>query len=637
VSSYFADPGTLSPKTAQLVAAADRVEWIQVNNEVEALLLEYSLIQAHRPRFNIRLVDDKSYPWLALSVGDEWPRAAIFRGSRKPGVRYFGPYAHVGAIRETLDLLLRSFPVRTCSDAKLQRHQRLGKPCLLFHIERCAGPCVEAVSRASYDTMVTELGAFLGGRTEPVVRALEAEMTEASQRLEFERAARLRDRLATLHQAVERQQVVTSQPEDLDVIGLVEDPLEAAVCVFHVRGGRVVGRRAFVLDRVEDVSTGELVGRILEQVYGDASAPAEHGRHNADTDRVVPPRVLVPALPEEPASYEAFLAVHRGGPVALRVPQRGAKRALMHTVVRNAEEELSRHRLRRASDHESRTRALQALQDALGLPQAPLRIECYDMSHLQGSDYVGSMVVLEDGLPRPSEYRRFRVRDVPGNDDYAAMHEVLTRRFTALLDARAARERGEEGDSRLRRFSYPPQLVLLDGGKGQLAVGVRVLEALGLQDSMPLAALAKSFEEVFVPGRSDALQIPRGSDALFLLQRVRDEAHRFAISYHRALRSTRMTRSVLDDVPGLGPARRARLLKQYGSLKSLRSVSRADLMALPWLPDPVAEALYQKLHAPEGPRGPAWLESLTRRASPTASRVAPGSTHEQHERTGEEV
>ncbi|HXW33642.1 MAG TPA: excinuclease ABC subunit UvrC [Acidimicrobiales bacterium] len=618
VSNYFADPSTLAPKTAQLVASADRVEWIQVDNEVEAILLEYALIKEHRPRFNIRLVDDKSYPWLAVTLPDKWPRAAVLRGRRRPGIRYFGPYAHVGALRDSLDLLLRSFPVRTCSDRKLERHVKLGKPCLLYHIERCSGPCIGAVDADSYARHVDDMMAFFSGATEEIETRLELEMREAAEALDYERAARLRDQLATLRMAVERQEVVTENPEDLDVVGFEDDPLEAAVCVFRVRRGRIVGRRSFVVDKVEELSSSQLVGRVLEELYGDAQPsslpPPRRRRGQADegwatgaadpeiwgtdgsSEPGVPRQVLVPELPEDVELYQAFLADRRGGPVAIRVPRRGGKRRLMETVARNASEELTRHRMRRASDHGARARSLEALQQALGLTNAPLRIECYDMSHLGGTDYVGSMVVLEDGLPRKSEYRKFKIRDVPGNDDYAAMEEVLTRRLRALLDERSKIAGPEDG--RRRRFAYPPQLLLLDGGKGQLGVGVRVLERLGLSEEIPVAALAKTFEEVFVPGRPDAVRIPRGSEALYLLQLVRDEAHRFAIGYHRTLRARRMTGSALDGVQGLGPARKARLLKELGSVKAVRQATLEELLALAWLPDSVARAVYTHLHAP---------------------------------------
>jgi excinuclease ABC subunit C len=624
LSNYLVDPATLAPRTAQLVAIADHVEWIQVANEVEAILLEYALIKQHRPRFNIRLVDDKSYPWLAVTLPDEWPRAAVVRGRRRPGIRYFGPYAHVGALRDSLDLLLPSFPIRTCSDQKLERHVKLGRPCLLYHIERCSGPCIGAVDRNEYAGYVEDLMAFFAGATEHVEARLEAAMGDAAAELDFEQAARRRDQLATLRMAVERQEMVTDSPEDLDVVAVVDDPLEAAVCVFRVRRGRVVGRRASVIDKVEELTGPQLVAQILEQLYGDAQ-PATGPRRRlrpddgwasgaADPevfgtdgalDPGVPRQVLVPELPEDGHAYVAFLADRRGGPVDLRVPQRGGKRRLMETVERNAREELARHRMRRASDHAARARALEALQQALDLPQAPLRIECYDMSHLQGTDYVGSMVVLEDGLPRKSEYRRFKIRDVPGNDDYAAMEEVLTRRLQALLDERT--HAADAADGRRRRFAYPPQLLLLDGGKGQLGVGVRVLERLGLADEIPVAALAKQFEEVYVPGRPDPVRIARGSEALFLLQLVRDEAHRFAIGYHRTLRGRRMRGSVLDGVPGLGPVRKARLLKEFGSVRSLRSVTLQELEAISWLPNAVAAAVHRHLHTAPTRLGPARL------------------------------
>jgi excinuclease ABC subunit C len=581
LANYF--HSHLPPRTAAMVEAAETVEWIQVRNEVEALMLEYSLIKQHRPRFNIRLRDDKSYPFLAVTVEDEWPRPTVMRGRKRKGVRYFGPYAHAYAIRETLDLLLRTFPVRTCSDNKFRSHQQLGRPCLLFHIEKCTGPCVGEIDKAGYDKLVEELLGFLDGDTEPVVRRLEEEMQQAASELAFERAARLRDRLATLRKAVERQQMVADRNEDFDVVGKAEDDLEAAVQVFFVRRGRVVGRKGFVLDKVEDVTPGELVGDILEGLYDDPRLG-------------VPKQVLVPVEPEDVQLYTDWLSHLRGSRVTIRVPQRGGKRELQATVTRNAGEEFTRHRLRRASDHNARAKALNELQEHLGLPDAPLRIECYDMSHIQGTDYVGSMVVMEDALPRKSEYRRFKVKDVPGNDDFAAMEEVLTRRLCAYLD-----ERRRPAHERPGRFAYPPQLLLVDGGKGQLGVAIRVLQELGLDEEIPVAALAKRFEEVFVPGLADAVRIPRGSEALYLLQRVRDEAHRFAVSYHRQLRGKRMTRSVLDDVPGLGPVRKKRLVKELGGAKAVARASLADLTALSWLPDTIAEAVYERFHGPGVP------------------------------------
>ena len=583
LSNYFQNPRNLQPRTAQMVATAESVEWIQVRNDVEALMLEFSLIKQHQPRFNIRLKDDKSYPFLAITMSDEWPRAMVMRGSKRKGVRYFGPYGHAYAIRETLDLLLRTFPIRTCSDNKLGRHEKLGKPCLLFHIEKCSGPCVGEIDKADYDELVQELIDFLDGDTDTIVERLETEMRMAADDLEFERAARLRDRLETVRKAISKQQMVADKAEDIDVIGIADDDLEAAAQVFFVRRGRVVGRKGFIIDKVEDVTPGELVDTILEGLYYDTPPLG------------VPKQVLVPVESADPSLYERWLTEQREANVSIRVPQRGAKRELLETVTRNATEELNRHRLRRAADHNSRARALNELQDALGLPEAPLRIECYDMSHIQGSDYVGSMVVLEDGLPNKREYRRFKIREVDGNDDFAAMEEVLTRRLTNYLVDRD-KPVGERG-----RFAYPPQLLLVDGGKGQLSVAERVLDNLGLTDEIPIASLAKRFEEVYVPGRSEPVRIPRQSEALYLLQRVRDEAHRFAISFHRELRGKRMTKSVLDDIPGLGPTRKKRLLKEIGGVGAVKQASLEQLTALSWLPDPVAQAVHDKIHRPTRP------------------------------------
>lgn len=571
-----------------MVETAESVEWTTVRNEVEALMLEYSLIKEHRPRFNVRLRDDKSYPFLAVTVDEEWPRAMVTRGARRKGTRYFGPYAHAWAIRETLDLVLRSFPVRTCSQGKFNQHARLGRPCLLFHIEKCAGPCVGEVSAEDYSAMVGELCRFMSGETDEVVGRLEVEMRTAAAELEFEKAARLRDRLESVQRAVERQQMVAEHQDDLDVIGVTQDELEASVQVFFVRRGRVLGRKGFVLDKVEDLGEGGLVGRIVETLYGD------------EPPMGMPREVLVPSVPDEIEIYQQWLSELRGTKVTIRVPQRGDRRRLLETVTQNASEEFVRHRMRRATDHNTRSRALTELQDALDLPEAPLRIECYDMAHLQGTDYVGSMVVLEDGLPAKREYRRFKVH-VPGNDDYAAMEEVLTRRLQAYLDERdqPVAERGE----RPGKFAYPPQLLVVDGGKGQLAVAERVVAALGLSDEIPLAALAKRFEEVYVPGREDPVPIQRGSEALFMLQRIRDEAHRFANSFHRERRSKRMTTSALDGIPGLGEARRERLVKALGGVRAVKAADIETLKSLSFLPDAVAEAIYAKFHTDEAVDG----------------------------------
>jgi excinuclease ABC subunit C len=581
LSNYFQAPRNLHPRTRQMVETAESVEWTIVRNEVEALMLEYSLIKQHRPRFNVRLRDDKSYPFLAVTVDEQWPRALVMRGRKRKGVRYFGPYAHAYAIRDTLDLLLRSFPIRTCSPNKFREHERLGRPCLLYHIEKCAGPCVGEIEEAPYRELVRELCDFLAGDTDDIVDRLEREMRDAADELEFERAARLRDRLVAVQKAIAKQQMVVDKSEDVDVIGLAEDELEASVQMFFVRKGRVVGRKGFVLDKVEDLTPGGLIDRILENVYGDEPASG------------YPKQVLVPHDPDDLDTYEEWLTHMRGSKVQIRVPQRGDKRALLETVTRNAGEEFTRHRMRRASDHNTRSRALTELQEVLDLPEAPLRIECYDMAHLQGTDYVGSMVVLEDGLPNKREYRRFKVH-VDGNDDYGAMEEVLTRRLQAYLDERD-RPIGERGE-RPGRFAYPPQLLVVDGGKGQLNVAKRVVDELGLADEIPVAGLAKRFEEVFVPGRSSPVEIPRGSEALFMLQRIRDEAHRFANTYHRERRSKRMTQSALDGIPGLGEVRRKKLVKAMGGVNAVKRAELDDLKALSFLPDAVAEAVHAKFH-----------------------------------------
>ena len=584
LSNYFAPAAQLPERTHQMMAVAESVEWIEVRNEVEAFFLEFNLIQRHRPRFNIRLKDDKSYPFLAVTLDEEWPRAMVMLGAKRKGVQYYGPFAHAYAIRETLDLLLRTFPIRTCTQAKFDRHHRLGRPCLYAHIEKCVAPCVGAVEGEDYDHLVADLLEFLDGNHAPVLDRLEKQMHEASDSLEFERAGRARDQILSVRKVIERQQMVGPKEEDFDCIGVADDPLEASVQVFFVRKGRVVGRKGLVVDKVEEVTPGALVGRILEQLY--AGAPAGD----------VPREVLVPVLPDDVELYEEFLRTARGSRVRVRVPKRGAKRDLIGTVTHNAEDAFARHKLKRASDHNARARALTALQDALGLPEAPLRIECFDISNLQGTEIVGSMVVMEDGLAKRSDYRRFKVRHQEGQDDFAAMEEVLTRRFRRYLTER------EEGARKGKRFAYPPNLLVVDGGKGQLGVAVRVLEELGLEE-ISVAALAKRFEEVYVPDREEPVQVPRDSEALYLLQQVRDEAHRFAITYHRQRRQKTMTRSVLDDVPGLGPTRRTRLLKEFGSVKKLRERSEDELVALPWLPERVGRELYARLHGERATMG----------------------------------
>lgn len=582
VNSYFVSPDTMHPRTLNMVTTAVSVEWIEVRNEIEALILEHSLINRYAPRFNIRLRDDKSYPFLAVTIDEQWPRALVMRGRKRKGTRYFGPYPHPWAIHETLDLLLRSFPVRTCSPATFKQHERLGRPCLLFHIEKCSGPCVGSVTAEKYASHVRDFLDVMDGESDEVCSRLEAEMATASKNQEFEKAARLRDQREAINLALERQQMVGERDEDLDVIGVAEDEYEAAVQVFYVRKGRVVGRKGFVVDKVEEVTSAGLSSRIIERLYDESPILG------------IPKMVIVPVEPEEVNILEQWLSTLRTSLVEIRVPQRGDKRELHELVTKNARQELDRHRMRRASDHTARSRALTELQDLLNLPEVPLRIECYDMAHLQGTNYVGSMVVLEDGLPMKREYRRFKIKDVPGNDDYAAMREVLTRRLSAYIAERdqPVNERGE----RPGKFSYAPQLLLVDGGKGQLGVAEQVVRELGLENEIPVASLAKRFEEVFITGSSEPVEVPRGSDALFMLQVIRDEAHRFANRFHRELRGKAMITSSLDGIAGLGAARAAKLIKAMGSVTAVKQASLEDLALLSWLPESVAKAVYQRFH-----------------------------------------
>lgn len=570
LANYFARD--LAARTQAMVDAAETVEWIVTGNDAAALMMEYNLIKQHRPRFNIRLRDDKSYPYLAITRGDEWPRATVLRGKRRRDTQYFGPYANAYAIRQTLDLLLRTFPVRTCTDSRFRRAVAEGRPCLLYHIERCSGPCIDAVTRDDYAAHLAGLAAFLSGNGEATTRRLRAEMEAASAELEYERAGRLRDQVASVEKALARQEIATVGKEDFDLFAVAEDDLEAALVVMRVRWGRVIGQLAAVVDKVEEVTTGALLARMLGEVYGEES----------------PPRTVFTQVPPEDAElWQDWLAARRGGPVQLRVPQRGAKRRLMSTAQANAAETFGRHRLRRHGDHNARARALRSLQEVLGLPEPPLRIEAFDISTIQGRDTVGSMVVMEDGLPRRNQYRRFRVRQVAGQDDFAAMEEVLRRRLTAYL---RERERPVEAHA---RFAYPPSLLLVDGGAGQVSRAVQVTTELGLD--IPVAGLAKRMEEVYLPARPEPLVIPRGEEALYLLQQLRDEAHRFAVGYHRQLRGRRMVGSALDGIPGLGPARRKALLRSYGSLARMREAEAEELARL--VPAGVAAAVHAALHS----------------------------------------
>jgi excinuclease ABC subunit C len=613
LSSYFQDLSNLHARTQTMVTTASAVEWTVVSTEVEALQLEYSWIKEFDPRFNIRYRDDKSYPSLAVTLNEEFPRLQVMRGAKRKGVRYFGPYSHAWAIRETLDLLLRVFPARTCSAGVFKRAGQVGRPCLLGYIGKCSAPCVGRVSAEEHRRIVEDFCDFMAGQTSTYLRRLDKDMHIAAANQEYERAARLRDDIKALERAVEKQSVVLGDGTDADVVAFAEDPLEAAVQVFYVRGGRVRGQRGWVVDKVEDLTTGDLVEHFVQQVYGGAD-PSER---EAGWGETVPREVLVPALPPDSEAVQEWLSGLRGSRVDLRVPQRGDKRALMETVARNAAQSLALHKTRRGSDLTSRSVALQELQDALGLDEAPLRIECFDVSHLQESDVVASMVVFEDGLARKSEYRRFVVKGYAGRGDVASIYEVVSRRFRRYVEERA--ETGEvdgvdgvdemaDGPppgvpqgidpetGRPRRFAYPPNLVVVDGGAPQVAAAQRALDELGVDD-VALCGLAKRLEEVWLPNESHPVLLPRTSEGLYLLQRVRDEAHRFAITHHRNRRSRSMTASALDGIPGLGETRRKALLRHFGSLRRLSAAGVDEVAAVPGIGPQTAQAVVDALAA----------------------------------------
>jgi excinuclease ABC subunit C len=628
LSNYFQPLTSLHPRTQTMVTTATSVEWTVVANEVEALALEYSWIKEFEPRFNVKYRDDKSYPSLAVTLNEEFPRVQVMRGPKKKGVRYFGPYAHAWAIRETVDALLRVFPMRSCSQGVFRGAKSTGRPCLLGYIDKCSAPCVGRISPEEHRKVAEDFCTFMSGQTAAFTRGLEQEMKQAAADLEFEKAARLRDDLGALQRAMERNAIVLGDGTDADVIGICEDELEAAVQIFHVRGGRVRGQRGWVVEKVEDIDTGGLVGQFLQQLYGDQEPEA------------VPKEILVPALPEDAEVVQTWLAARRGFGVELRVPQRGDKRTLMETVERNAKQALALHKTKRASDLTTRGQALEDIAEALGMDQAPLRIECYDISHTQGAEVVASMVVFEDALPRKSEYRRFTIKTVEGQDDVRSMHEVISRRFKRYLaeasrageallpdaefednrptrteadtEAAAVAENENKGlgaadetdetavpsvreDKPLSRSAYPPQLVLVDGGAPQVAAAARALAELGIEE-VAVAGIAKRMEEIWQPGEEDPVILPRTSEALYLLQRVRDEAHRFAITFHRQRRSKAMTSGgLLDGIPGLGEVRRKALLKHFGSVKAVRAASVDELAAVPGLGQATAEALHEAI------------------------------------------
>ncbi|WP_232663660.1 excinuclease ABC subunit UvrC [Pseudonocardia sp. TRM90224] len=610
LNSYFADVAGLHPRTRQMVTTAGHVQWTVVTTEVEALQLEYNWIKEFDPRFNVRYRDDKTYPVLAVTMNEQYPRLHVYRGPRKKGVRYFGPYAHAWAIRETLDLLLRVFPARTCSAGVFKRHGQIGRPCLLGYIDKCSAPCVGRVDEEEHRDIVTDFCDFLAGKTDHLVRQLERKMAIASEELEFERAARLRDDIGALRRAMEKQAVVLGDGTDADVVAFAQDELEAAVQVFHVRGGRVRGQRGWVIDKVEPTDTPQLVERFLIQFYGEQAALASSAD---DATQPVPKEILVPELPPESASLAEWLSGLRGSRVGLRVAQRGDKRALADTVARNAAEAFTQHKLRRAGDLTARSAALQEIQDGLGLDSAPLRIECVDVSHVQGTNVVASLVVFEDGLARKSEYRRFEIRDGAEGGDVASIAEVVRRRFRRYLAESSPESSAESSPEpsaespvvdkatehrpgidpetgRPRKFAYPPNLLVVDGGQPQVEAAADVLAELGITD-VAICGLAKRLEEVWMPADPDPVILSRTSEGLYLLQRVRDEAHRFAITYHRQRRSKAMTVSELDGVPGLGPSRRSALLRHFGSVRKLKAAEVDEIAALPGFGRRTAESV----------------------------------------------
>jgi excinuclease ABC subunit C len=617
LNSYFADISALHPRTRQMVTSAASVEWTVVRTEVEALQLEYTWIKEFDPRFNVKYRDDKSYPSLAVTLYEEFPRLQVMRGPKRKGVRYFGPYSHAWAIRETLDLLLRVFPARTCSAGVFKRAGQIGRPCLLGYIGKCSAPCVGRVSADEHRVIVDDFCDFMAGKTDAMTRRLERRMSQASAATEFELAARLRDDLEALRRALEKQAVVLGDGTDADVVAFAEDDLEAAVQVFHVRGGRVRGQRGWVIDKLDEMTTGDLVEQFVTQFYGEDPDGADGAG--------IPREVLVPVLPDDTDALIEWLSDRRGARVQLRVPQRGDKRALAETVARNAAQSLTQHKLKRASDLTARSRALGELQDALNLTSAPLRIECFDISHVQGTNVVASMVVFEDGLARKSEYRRFAMREGTGDTDWIA--EVVRRRFARYLDEQV--EAGADADSdpaaeageiavpdpsrpsgvgspidpatgRPRKFSYPPNLLVVDGGAPQVAAAQAVFDELGIDD-VALVGLAKRLEEVWRPHEAYPVILPRASEGLYLLQRVRDEAHRFAITYHREKRSRSMTTSALDGIAGLGETRRKALLTHFGSLKRLRAATVEDIVAVPGIGPATATAIIDALATGERP------------------------------------
>ena len=640
LSNYFQDLNQLHPRTRAMVTTANRVVWTVVSSELEALNLEYTWIKRFNPRFNVMYRDDKTYPMLAISVKEEVPRAFVYRGPRRKGIRYFGPYPKAWAIRDTLESLTRVFPIRTCTRVVYKRHAALGRPCLLGYIDRCSAPCVGKISADDHRALVDQFSSFLAGNTDAVTRRVRADMERAAEDLDFERAASYRDQLGAMDKAMEKQAVVFSDNTDADVIAVESDELEAAVQIFHVRGGRIHGQRGWVVER-EEITDAELTGQFLTQFYGDeaelarATESATAGASSTGVDRElasainpaaraelgdlvgdvqvtpVPREVLVEAVPDNVEELGEWLSDLRGSRVTIRTPLRGDKKSLMETAHNNAKQALAQHKLKRSGDLTTRSAALKELQDALWMDESPLRIECTDISHISGTDVVASLVVFEDGLPKKSDYRRYKIKEAAGDghsNDVASIAEVVRRRFKRHHEDQVAMPMGDDGGELLegeedlevvstKKFAYPPQLFIVDGGLPQVNAAQAVLDELGVTD-VTLVGIAKRLEEIWVPGEEYPVIMPRTSDALYLVQYLRDEAHRFAITFHRQQRSSRMRRSALDDIPGLGPARRKQLVKSFGSVAKVKEASVEDLCELPGFGPSLAEKIYETRHQP---------------------------------------
>lgn len=575
LNSYFANPAQLHPRTSTMVHTANSVEWTVVDTEVEALQLEWTWINEFNPRFNVMFRDDKSYPYLAITMNDEVPRAFITRGKRRKGVKYFGPFAQVWAIKDTLDLLLKAFPMRTCTAGVYRRAERSGRPCLLGYIDKCAAPCVGQISKDDHKELARSISDFMSGNTGRFISHRQKEMAKAAAELDYERAAGLRDEISALQKVLDKSAVVLSVSADCDIFALVTEELEASVQVFHVRQGRIRGQRGWIIERSDDHTPAELTTDYLRQAYSGLDADA------------IPKEILVDTLPADLESLEAWLSEQRGSRVSVRVPERGEKKAALETVGKNAKEALIQHKLKRSSDLTTRSQALKEIQEHLDLPEAPLRIECIDISHTQGSNVVASLVVFEDGMAKKRDYRHFAIHGEAAADDTASMYDVVSRRFSRYLEQMTSEDPDE-------RFGYRPSLLVVDGAGPQVAAATRALTDLGIVD-ISVVGLAKRLEEIWIPDDPFPVILPRNSEGLFLMQRLRDEAHRFAITYHRSKRAKAMTSSVLDDIPGLGESKRTALLRHFGSVKKVRAATAEEICEVKGIGPSLAEKIVTAL------------------------------------------